>query len=1020
LLTDLKPSLPDIVRLHSAYRDGNLYVWGEVDPRKVASRQLPFSAAPARITRAISNVADHTRLPALAEFSLIWLPTQDDKPMAASDVAASDGSGPAPRPRIRSWFVSTALLNAENAYRFLDASNRNPSAESWDVKLAPSTRFWGAALRFAADLALRDRYLPSLEIHGTSYYGRWRPLLSAPDQSRLRQLARSMPPVARAITPAGVKVPPQDDPAILLGDFLKWMMDILPRISGRSSRLQFLPPHVQNRPTLGRVDLESAWMVALRTMTPEMPGDPESLDAFSSRVLAWQKPILRAAEAPWLLAFEIEEPAEGADSTAAASAWRVRYRLEPVQGGPPLPFNRVPARYLARLLSRAATICPDVRADSDSFPLDLAGVVRFLTETASELERQGFRVIIPEWWQQRHLASAVSARPVVRPSSERQSARGGPSLFSLSDLMQFDWEVAIGGENYTREELDRMAESTVPLIKVHGKWIPLDPVAIRSALDLWKREPAPARDAIRMALGAVEAPHGIRLDETRGEGWIGDLIGKLGGQTRFEELEPPAGLDGTLRPYQLRGFSWLGFLRQYGLGACLADDMGLGKTIQALALLEHERTAQIGRPVLLICPTSVVGNWRKEAARFVPRLSVMIHHGQSRRRGDDFAQQAASHGLVISSYSLAHRDRDALSEVPWSGIILDEAQNIKNPDTRQSRAIRSLDADYRIALTGTPVENNVGELWAIMDFLNPGFLGTHAEFRRQFLLPIQKGGETDAATKLRKLTAPFILRRLKTDQSVIQDLPEKMEMKVFCNLTPEQAALYRTVVDEASGALESSEGIKRKGVILAALTKLKQVCNHPAQFLGDESSLGGRSGKLSRLTEMVEELLAEGDRALIFTQFTEMGDRLQRHLSATFGQEVLYLHGGVPAAKRDKMVESFQSGAENSPRLFVLSLKAGGTGLNLTAANHVFHFDRWWNPAVENQATDRAFRIGQKRNVQIHKFVCIGTVEERIDEMIERKKAIADQVIGTGEAWLTELSTAEIKQLFALRQEAIS
>jgi SNF2 family DNA or RNA helicase len=523
-----------------------------------------------------------------------------------------------------------------------------------------------------------------------------------------------------------------------------------------------------------------------------------------------------------------------------------------------------------------------------------------------------------------------------------------------------------------------------------------------------------------MALGVADAPPGVQFEEARGEGWIGELLGKLVGHSHFEELPPPAGFQGILRPYQLRGFSWLGFLRQYGLGACLADDMGLGKTVQALAMLERDRAAGVDRPALLICPTSVVGNWRKEAARFAPDLPVLVHHGLARIRGQEFAEQAARHGLVISSYALAHRDLDVLKEVAWSGIILDEAQNIKNPETRQSRAARSLTADYRIALTGTPVENNVGELWSIMDFLNPGFLGNRTEFNRRFLLPIQKRADSGALLQLRKLTAPFILRRLKTDSSVILDLPEKMEMKVFCNLTPEQASLYRNVVEEATRALEGAEGIRRKGVILAALTKLKQVCNHPAQLLGDQSPLPGRSGKLSRLTEMADELLSEGDRALIFSQFADMGERLQRHLSATFGEEVLFLHGGVPAAKRDRMVEHFQSGGKGSPRLFVLSLKAGGTGLNLTAANHVFHFDRWWNPAVENQATDRAFRIGQKRNVQIHKFVCVGTLEERIDEMIERKKAIADHLIGAGEAWLTELSTAEIKQLFALRQEAIS
>ena len=585
--------------------------------------------------------------------------------------------------------------------------------------------------------------------------------------------------------------------------------------------------------------------------------------------------------------------------------------------------------------------------------------------------------------------------------------------------MKFDWEVAIGGENFTREELSMLAESNVPLVKLHGKWLPVEPQSVATALELWKRDAAPAREVMRMALGVAEPPEGVLFEDARGEGWLGELIDKLGGRTRFEELPVPTSFRGTLRPYQIRGFSWLSFLRQYGLGACLADDMGLGKTVQALALLGRDRAEGVDRPVLLVCPTSVVGNWRKEAARFAPDLPVLVHHGVARTRGREFIAEAACHALVISSYSLVHRDIEVLCDVPWAGIILDEAQNIKNHETQQSRAVRSLTADYRVALTGTPVENNVGELWSIMEFLNPGLLGNAAEFRRNFVQPIHKRVDSDSMVRLRKLTAPFILRRLKTDRSIIQDLPDKMEMKVFCNLTPEQATLYRSVVDEASQSIDITEGIQRKGVILATLTKLKQVCNHPAQFLSDDSPLAGRSGKLSRLTEMVEELLSEGDSALIFSQFADMGAKLRNHLAATFDQEVLFLHGGVPAHKRNDMVERFQSGEVDAPKLFVLSLKAGGTGLNLTAANHVFHFDRWWNPAVENQATDRAFRIGQQRNVQVHKFVCVGTLEEKIDEMIERKKELAENVIGTGESWLTELSTAEIKDLFALRQEAL-
>jgi SNF2 family DNA or RNA helicase len=507
------------------------------------------------------------------------------------------------------------------------------------------------------------------------------------------------------------------------------------------------------------------------------------------------------------------------------------------------------------------------------------------------------------------------------------------------------------------------------------------------------------------------------VEGVRAEGWIGNVIDQLQGRTAFEELPPPESFAGTLRPYQLRGYSWLAFLKRLGLGACLADDMGLGKTIQTLALIQRDWSGGERRPALLVCPTSVVGNWQKEAARFTPGLPVLVHHGVARNRGEAFRREAERHALVLSSYALLHRDLSILGEIDWAGVILDEAQNIKNAETLQSRAARSLKGGYRIALTGTPVENNVGDLWSVMEFLNTGFLGSQSGFRKRFFIPIQVYSDGDASERLRRITGPFILRRLKTDRSIISDLPEKQEMKVFCNLTREQASLYQAVVKDAQEAIESAEGITRKGLVLATLMKLKQVCNHPAQFLKDKSAIDGRSGKLACLAEMIGQVVEVGDRALIFTQFTEMGEILKRHLQETFGVEVMYLHGGSTKKQRDAMVDRFAR--EDGPRLFLLSLKAGGTGLNLTRANHVFHFDRWWNPAVENQATDRAFRIGQMRNVQVHKFLCVGTLEEKIDEMIERKKDVAGRVVGTGEAWLSEMSNAELRALFELRKDAI-
>ena len=648
--------------------------------------------------------------------------------------------------------------------------------------------------------------------------------------------------------------------------------------------------------------------------------------------------------------------------------------------------------------------------------LDATQAHEFLRERATALEQSGFGVFLPAWWTRRGAQARIKARTHVKSPS----LKGGPAGLSLDSIMKFEWQLALGGKEISHAELTALARLKVPLVRLRGQWVEVNSAEIQQALDFIEKKAARSgtlADVIRMAVGSEDSAGSLELEGITATGWAADLLSQLQGHTSFEELAQPEGLQGTLRPYQQRGYSWLHFLKRWGLGACLADDMGLGKTVQTLALIQREYFGNGHAPVLLVCPTSVVGNWQKEAARFTPQLPVLVHHGVGRHKGEEFLRQAAAHAIVVSSYSLLHRDLEILKQLPWAGVILDEAQNIKNPETKQSRAARSLGSSYRIALTGTPIENHVGDLWSLMEFLNPGFLGTRSEFKKRFHLPIQLYGSKHASENLRKITAPFILRRLKTDKSIIADLPEKLEMKVFCTLTKEQASLYAAVVKDVEEKLESAEGIDRKGLVLATLSKLKQVCNHPAQFLKDGSAIADRSGKLARLVEMLEETLEVGDRSLIFTQFTEMGELIHRHLREMFGIELLFLHGGTPKKQRDRMVERFSQ--EDGPRIFLLSLKAGGTGLNLTRASHVFHFDRWWNPAVENQATDRAFRIGQTKNVQVHKFLCTGTLEEKIDEMIERKQNVAGNVVGAGEGWLTELSNTELKKLFALRKEAL-
>ncbi|MGH8993631.1 MAG: DEAD/DEAH box helicase, partial [Acidimicrobiia bacterium] len=593
-------------------------------------------------------------------------------------------------------------------------------------------------------------------------------------------------------------------------------------------------------------------------------------------------------------------------------------------------------------------------------------------------------------------------------------------------------------------ELKALAKLKSPLVRVRGQWVELRPGDVEAALAALARPPVDAErsmtaaELLRVGLGLEPAPSGgdLPVVGVAAEGWLGDLL--AGDDRRLEPRSTPAGFAGTLRPYQERGLAWLWFLDRLGLGACLADDMGLGKTAQLLALLLAEREeAAAGRrsagprperrradprlaPTLLVCPMSLVGNWQRETARFAPSLAVHVHHGAARETGAAFTRAARRADLVITTYALLARDRDLLAKVGWARIVLDEAQNVKNPAARAARAVRSLPAASRVALTGTPVENRLLELWSLLDFLNPGLLGSEPAFRRRFAVPVERYGDEDAAATLKRITGPFVLRRLKTDRSIIADLPDKVEMKVFCNLTREQATLYQAVVDDMLARLEQAErGIERMGIISGAMMKLKQVCNHPAHFLADGSRLAGtRSGKLARLDEILEEITASDERALCFTQFAEMGALLQSHLSARLGAAVPFLHGGVAKAARDRMVADFQAG--NGPPLLLLSLKAGGVGLNLTAANHVIHFDRWWNPAVEDQATDRAFRIGQRRDVQVRKFVCVGTLEERIDTMIEDKRALAERIVGTGETWVTDLSLTDLRALVALSDDAVA
>ena len=689
--------------------------------------------------------------------------------------------------------------------------------------------------------------------------------------------------------------------------------------------------------------------------------------------------------------------------------------------------NRVALVKLLSPVQQAAEACDWVKGLVDSGDIyrpmawTAARAYRLL-RSAAELEESGLSVRLPNWWRRR-----------PRPQVSVTIGAGAPSTLGAGAMLDFNVSVALGDTSLSPEELDSLLGGEDGLVLLKGQWAEVDRDKLREAIEHWNTLQRQADggevsfvEGMRLLAGAsADLRHEERTDDERH--WVhvapGDAMREILAGLRqpgaLDAVEIADALQGTLRPYQHEGLSWLRFLTRLGLGACLADDMGLGKTIQVLALLLGERrdgAARPGAPSILVVPASLLGNWREEAARFAPSLKLRFLHPAETDRQTlaDIEAAPETHlagtDLVVTTYAMLVR-QSWLAEVSWRLAILDEAQAIKNPGTRQSRAVRKLPAAARIALTGTPVENRLGDLWALFDFLNPGLLGSRKVF--QSFVKSLLAREENPFAPLRQLVGPYILRRLKTDREIIGDLPEKTETASYCYLTRAQVKLYGQVVRTMKREMESAVDIARRGVVLRSLLRLKQVCNHPSQLLGDGEYRPADSGKFLRLAEICEELAERQERVLVFTQFREVIDPLAEHLATIFGQSGLVLHGATGVRKRHGLVARFQS--DDGPPFFILSLKAGGTGLNLTAASHVIHFDRWWNPAVENQATDRAFRIGQRRNVLVHKFMTTGTVEERIDEMIAEKQKLADDILsGDGEVNLTELSDEALMDLVRL------
>ena len=944
---------------------------------------------------------------------------------------------------LQPWRVEGFCLNPSEAVKFLAAVPLN-ATNGEDAFLGGDLRFWSQVARWSLDLISRCKFLPTIgQQSDGAFAAKWQVLLdSAVDGTRLEKFSANMPLVCRTYQGEGgeelitnaqcpIYVDFPAEPQELLLGFLNSTIDAQVRGMVGSQ------PAMEAKASASLPSAVRQWLQALTSASHTVNADAIEVERLEAALKAWTMPLqyqltlktlfrtcfqLRSPESgetDWTLAYFLQAADDPEFLVDAATIWnnpveRLVYENRTIEQ---------PQETFLRGLGLASRLYPAIAPSFETeYPqysrITPIQAYEFIKAVAWRLEDSGLGVILPPSLANREgWANRLGLKITAETPKTKQGRLG------LQSLLNFQWQLAIGGQTISKAEFDKLVALNSPLVEINGEWVELRSQDIKTAQTFFttrKDQMALSlEDALRFSTGDTQVIEKLPVVSFEASGALQELIGALNNNQAIAPLPTPTGFKGQLRPYQERGAAWLSFLERWGLGACLADDMGLGKTVQFIAFLLHLKEQDaLENPTLLVCPTSVLGNWEREVNKFAPSLKILQYHGDKRPKGKAFLEAVKKHDLIVTSYSLLHRDIKSLESISWQIIVLDEAQNVKNPEAKQSKAVRQLEATFRIALTGTPVENRLQELWSILDFLNPGYLGNKQFFQRRFAMPIEKYGDTASLTQLRSLVQPFILRRLKSDRDIIQDLPDKQEMTVFCGLTGEQAALYQQVVEQSLAEIESAEGLQRRGMILALLIKLKQICNHPAQYLKQATLEQHNSAKLLRLEEMLEEVLAEGDRALIFTQFAEWGKLLKPYLEKQLGREIFFLYGSTSKKQREEMIDRFQHDPQGPP-IMILSLKAGGVGLNLTRANHVFHFDRWWNPAVENQATDRVFRIGQTRNVQVHKFVCTGTLEEKIHDMIESKKQLAEQVVGAGEEWLTEMNTDQLRNLLLLDRSAV-
>ncbi|MFI5637037.1 SNF2-related protein [Streptomyces goshikiensis] len=911
---------------------------------------------------------------------VFWAPDGDPLPGETTPLTLVRPQGPTAAPRTRT--VPGLVLPVTAALPLLARAPRSAAAH-------PATRAWGTAAVQALTLVARGRLLPGVTPDGIDA---WRAgPLDAADVGHLRAIAAALPHEAYATPLAGARPLRLPEPEALVRAFLDAVADSLPRTPAAPAAVG--RPFAAREPQ--RVPGIQDWAAQVSAGADTGVGISLRLDLSSFRLFDEAEPEdTRRAGAAVVQVHSLADPTLVTDAGllwagAAAAGFGPRARIDAV-----LALRRA-ARVWPPLLRLLDQPVPDALALSDPELEDLLGAF------APRLAAAG---VVVHW--PRELARTLSASAVVR-STAPGSATDGTAFFDARNLFAFSWELALGGDRLTPGEMDALAQAHRPVVRLRDQWVRVDPELVRKARkrELGLLDPVDALATVLTGTAEVDGEPVAAVPV----GALAALRERLTGE--LAPLPQPAALKATLRDYQARGLAWLDLMTSLGLGGCLADDMGLGKTVTLIALHLHRDRPE---PTLVVCPASLLGNWQREIERFAPGTPVRRFHGAGR------SLDGLAGGFVLTTYGTMRAGAARLAEQGWGMVVADEAQHVKNPLSATAKALRTIPAPARVALTGTPVENNLSELWALLDWTTPGLLGPLTAFRARHARPVEHqqeedGGNEAAVARLAALVRPFLLRRKKSDPGIAPELPPKTETDHPVSLTREQVSLYQAAVDEAMAVIEASEGMERRGMIMKLLASLKQICNHPAQYLKEEQPrIAHRSGKLALLDELLDTILAEGGSVLVFTQYVTMARLIERHLAAR-GIAHQLLHGGTPVPRREELVDRFQAG---EVPVFLLSLKAAGTGLNLTRAGHVIHFDRWWNPAVEEQATDRAYRIGQTQPVQVHRIIAEGTVEDRIAEMLEAKRALADAVLGSGESALTELTDRELADLVSLRRPA--